>query len=114
MMDTLPGPLIFNRKELIVTNTTSRIKAVSSCLIKYVFIVILLATTDCPYKIDKNSKSLLNSLVQLLFMTLRYSLLKCTSYIKKSSRHKLPPKKVFLYPYSTITVKVFADFSFKT
>lgn len=53
MDNELPRQLIFNRKEVIVTKTTgtSKIKAVWSCLVKYVFIVILFATADCAYKI---------------------------------------------------------------
>lgn len=39
-MDTLPGLLIFNRKEVVVTKNKTKVKAVSSCLIKYIFIVI--------------------------------------------------------------------------
>lgn len=57
-MDAPRGQLIFNREEIIVTKTTSKIKAVSSCLVKYVFIVNLFATMDCAYKIDKDSKRL--------------------------------------------------------
>lgn len=51
MDNELPRQLIFNRKEVIVTKTTSKIKAVSSCLVKYAFIVMLFATADCAYKI---------------------------------------------------------------
>lgn len=43
-VDTLPGLLIFNRKEVIVSKNKTKVKAASSCLIKYIFIVILFAT----------------------------------------------------------------------
>lgn len=52
-MDKLPGLLIFNRKEVIVTENKTKVKAVSSCLIKHIFIVILFATADCAYKINR-------------------------------------------------------------
>lgn len=52
-MDMLPGLLIFNRKEVIVTKNKTKVKAASSCLIKYIFIVILFATADCAYKINR-------------------------------------------------------------